>query len=247
MAIGHGGPEEVGEAGGEFELVDGPFGFAGLVFFDAEEEGWVDEEGLEWGADGLLVGHAGGGVFGEEFEHGREVVRDDAAAEGEGGVVGEGGAGGVFGLDFVGGFGDEDAVELGGVGVEGFDDFAGGGEVFLHEDGRDEEGVADVVEAFAACAVGGEFAAGGEVDAEEVADGVVVFVAVEATDGGAAGVWGEGAGFEFGEDGFDFADHGGALVGGGEGIDVVLGRHVAGFDLFGDVFEEAVVAEGCVG
>ena len=68
-------------------------------------------------------------------------------------------------------------------------DFLGGGEVLFHQDGREREDVADVVEAVAGV-VGGEIGGGLEVDGEEIADGVVVFEAIEAAGGDAAGVGG---------------------------------------------------------
>ena len=147
------------------------------------------------------------------------------------------------GVRFFAGLGDEHPFKARRMVVERGDDVPRGGEIFLHQDGRDEERVADIVEALAARRRRRGNRGRAEIHAEEVADGVVVFVAVEPADGGAAGVAREVAGFEFPEDGLDFADDGFALGGRGEFIDIVLGRHVAGLDLFGDVFEEPVVLE----
>ena len=66
-------------------------------------------------------------------------------------------------------------------------DLFGGGQVLLHQGGGDGEDVADVVEAVAGI-VGGELFGGAEIDAEQVADGVGIFVAIEAMGDGAAGV-----------------------------------------------------------
>ena len=63
----------------------------------------------------------------------------------------------------------------------------GGFHVLLHQDGRDGQHVADVVEAVAGV-VGGEIFFGAELDAEQVADGVGVFGAIQAAGGDAAGV-----------------------------------------------------------
>ena len=245
-AVGHRGPEEVGETGGEFEVVDLPLGLAGLVGLDPEEEGRVDQQRLEGGAKGFFVGGAGGELLAEEGEQRREVLVGDAAAEGERGVGEQDAARGFFRGQLVAGLGDDDPGEVLRVVVDRVDDFLRGREVFLHQRRLDEHRVADVVEAFATGAVGGEIAAGQEIDAEEVADGVVVFVAVEPADGGAAGVAGKVAGLELFEDGADLIDELLAFGIGRQHV-LVVGRHVAVLDLFRDVFEEAVVAQGGVG
>ena len=64
-------------------------------------------------------------------------------------------------------------------------DFFGGREVFLHECGREGENAGDVVEAIAGI-VGREIGGGVEVGGEEIADGGVVLVAVEAAGGEAS-------------------------------------------------------------
>ena len=61
-------------------------------------------------------------------------------------------------------------------------DALGGGQVALQEQRRQGQHVADVVEAVADV-VGGEVLGRLEIDADEVADGVVVFDAVEPADG----------------------------------------------------------------
>ena len=61
-------------------------------------------------------------------------------------------------------------------------DFFRGGEVFFHEHRRERKHVADVVEAVAGV-VDGEIGGGLEVDGQEIADGGVVFVAIEAAGG----------------------------------------------------------------
>ena len=60
-------------------------------------------------------------------------------------------------------------------------------EVFLHQHGRDGQDVADVVEALAGI-VGGEVLFGAELDAQQVANGVGVLVAVQAVRHYAAGI-----------------------------------------------------------
>lgn len=104
-----------------------------------------------------------------------------------GGAVGaeEEGAEGEFAADvaweLVAVDGCEEALAEG-WGVPDFgDDVVGGFEVFFDEEWGDGEGVGVVVEAFAAGAVGWEFVAWALCDAEEVADGVAVFFAVEAS------------------------------------------------------------------
>ena len=72
------------------------------------------------------------------------------------------------------------------------EDLLGGGEVLLGQQRRHRQHVADVVEAVAGV-VGGEIVGRLEVDADQVADRVVVFVAVEPADRDAAGVARAGA------------------------------------------------------
>ena len=67
------------------------------------------------------------------------------------------------------------------------DHLVGGGDVFLHQQRRDREHVADVVEAVAGV-VGGEDVLGVEFHAEQVVNRVLVFGAVQPADGHAAGV-----------------------------------------------------------
>ena len=86
LAVGHGGPEEVRQAGGEFEVVEAPLGFAGLVVFLAEEEGGVKEEGAERAAEGVLVIVTGLEAGREESDESVELLVGDAAAEGEAGL-----------------------------------------------------------------------------------------------------------------------------------------------------------------
>ena len=85
-----------------------------------------------------------------------------------------------------------------------FQDRLGGGQVLLEEQRRRGEHVADVVEAVADV-VGGEIGGGLEIDADQVADRVVVFGPVEAADGDAADV-GRFRAIEIGQDAFDRLD-----------------------------------------
>ena len=62
-----------------------------------------------------------------------------------------------------------------------------GGEVLLHQHRRDRQHVADVVEAVAEI-VGGKVLLGAEFDAQQIADGVGVFGAIQAAGRDAAGV-----------------------------------------------------------
>lgn len=81
-----------------------------------------------------------------------------------------------------------DGGDVGAFSVDRFgDDFAGGVQVFLHEERREGEDIADVIEAVSGI-VGGKGVGGVEVDAGEVSDSVLVFGAVEAPDGDATGI-----------------------------------------------------------
>jgi len=68
------------------------------------------------------------------------------------------------------------------------DDFLGRGQVHLDEDGRHREDIADIVEAVSDI-VGRELIGRAQVQADQVADRVVVFGAVEAADSEPAGPW----------------------------------------------------------
>ena len=61
------------------------------------------------------------------------------------------------------------------------------GQIFLHQDRREREHIADVVEAVAGI-VGRKIGCGLEVHTQQIADGVVIFDAIEAPGGDAAGV-----------------------------------------------------------
>ena len=113
------------------------------------------------------------------------------------------GSRGLVRWHFFVGLGEDHAGEALGVIVDRSDDLFRGGEVFLCERWLDEESVAYIIEAFAAGAIGWKIAAREEVDAEEVADSVIVFVSVEAADGCATRIPRKVAGFELFEDGLD--------------------------------------------
>ena len=147
------------------------------------------------------------------------------------------------------------AVDEAGLGQRVTADGAGGDllgrrEVLLHQCRRNSEDIADVVEAVAGI-VGGELFGGAEIDAQQVADGVGIFVAIEAMGHGAAGI---GllvlVGFrEFGLDDADEGRHGfrrGAWDAGrrhfaslqfGEDFDpaVAIGRDRGGLEVGGNV------------
>ena len=54
FTVRHGGPKEVGKAGGNFEVVERPFVLAGFVVFGTEEEPWIDKKGGERCPERLL-------------------------------------------------------------------------------------------------------------------------------------------------------------------------------------------------
>ena len=171
----------------------------------------------------------------------------DAATEGQSGVILESVAGGCLGFDLVAGFGNQHPVEQGRIRIQRLDDFPRRCEIFLHQDRRDEERITDIVETLTARAICGKFTTGREVHAEEIAHGVIVFVPIEAADGGAARIAGELAGFQLAKHGFDLADHGLAFIRSRQHVHVILGGHVADLDLMGQIFEEAVMAQGGIG
>ncbi len=103
-------------------------------------------------------------------------------------------------------------------------DALGGGDVLRHQQRRDGENVADVIEAVAGI-VGGEVFVGLEIDGQEIADGVAIFVAVEAVGDDAAGVGFDGL-IEIVEAGLDVAGERGNFFGGRLGD--ARGRHLAG-------------------
>ena len=116
-------------------------------------------------------------------------------------------------------------------------DFLGSGNVAVEQRGR-EVADGDVVETVARLVVG-EQRGGVDGNAEEIADGVLVFRAVEAAEGvGAAGV-GRGGG-EAVEGGLEFGD--GGDVGGRGWAIFADGRHLAVVELADDFFPERGIA-----
>ncbi len=188
--IGHTAPEEIRQPRRQFPVGDGVWGVARLlVGLDAEEEVRRRQHRFEGELNARVEGVAV--LFGriDETEQASDLVVADGPAPGAFGEGLEDFAGAVAVFPGTVRHGDEDAfTRL--VGLPGrVDDFFGGGEVLFHEDRRHGEHVADVVEAVADV-VGGEVVGRVEGDADEVADGVVVFGAVEAADGDPAGVLG---------------------------------------------------------
>ena len=246
--VGIGGNDEVLDEGVVEE--DGDAGGAGV--FALEVDGFLaalaDEGAADFGGEGVEAhevvtgGEDGEFVGNVVFLEGEELDPAVAAvAEGVEADLGE--AGGNTLRAARDGVGDNGLVE----------DFVGGGEVFLEKRGREGEDVADVVEAVAGV-VGREVGGGFEIEADEVADGVVIFGAVEAAEGDSAGI-GAG-GVEFEELTFDERGDGLALgVGGKRGG--VFGRHLVacddaedGFPGFAggvDVGSGAVAVEGDAG
>src|SRR5262249_9703210 len=145
-----------------------------LDFLVADQDGDLDR---------LLVGEVGVGLEAERKLAGQgDVVRgvQDVAARVDGAELDVPVLGGleVAGADPALRYGRQ----LGGDGP--LHDALGGGEVLLHEQRRQRQHVGDVVEAVADV-VGGEVLGGVEIYADEVADGVVVFGAVEPANGDA--------------------------------------------------------------
>ena len=101
--VGHGGPKEVGELGGEGEVV-------GFFLAIEEEELGSAEDGGDAGADGLLEGAAFGESIEGEIDEGVGGFPGDGSSEG----AGDEGANDAFGIGF--GSGGDDVV--------GFDAFA---------------------------------------------------------------------------------------------------------------------------
>lgn len=188
--------------------------------FDGEgfDGGAIDQEGYFVGAGDafdVFVAIAGEADLELVFGVDGEGVSDDFAAAGAEGETVEGILLGEVGRE-IEGF----AAGGAGGGADGeAGDFAGGGEVAF-EQCRGEIANGDVVETVAGF-VGGEEVGDVDVDGEEVADGVLVFGAVEAAEGvGATGVRGEAVeGFFEGSDG--------GQVGGFGRVGDTEGRHGA--------------------
>ena len=121
-AVGDRGPEEIGQAGGEFEVVEGPLGFAGHVMLDAKEEAGMKEEGREWHPHGLLELLAFGGGFGDRREEGSKVFFSERSTVGERTVVGEDLARSILDRHLAFRLGEEESLAKGVVLVEGVDD-----------------------------------------------------------------------------------------------------------------------------
>ena len=131
----------------------------------------------------------------------------------------------------------------------------GGFDVAFHQERRNEEGFAVGVEAGAAGAIVGEKLGDVVIDAQQIADGVVVFAAIEAAQGDGAGEVSDGAGglaqavvdpggdaqaVVFGELGFH-RRHGAVAQLGGD----VAPQSAIGLDVLGGVrFEEIDAVSG---
>lgn len=221
-------------------LIEGAVAFGGFFF------GPLGEEGCHEFDDIVARGSAAGGadadeVFAGVFE--LEVAKADDAIPGEGAGDGEAINDLVFGSavekDFILASFNAGAVGSGGgfVGLEAplddgrffagddgvLDDLARSVVIEFKVEGREGEGAADVVEAAGGWVFGEGF--GVEGDAEEVADGIGVFVAIESTENDAGGFLGDFGAGEFvgdpvGEGCSDF----------GVGLGFVLGRHFVGVD-----------------
>ena len=181
-----------------------------------------------FGAQGVF---ARGGEFRRRADFALGVERAAGIAEDAAGGSGrELGGGDAFGRAAVGGRGGEGGAQ----------NLVRGGGVFLEQDRREGEDVADVVEAVAGI-VGGKIIGGLELHADEVADAVVVFGAVEAADGDAARVGIGAVGVE------DFAlDPGGEEVAFGlRGLGFVRRRHLAAAEVRHHFFPRlAILADG---
>jgi hypothetical protein len=118
--------------------------------------------------------------------------------------------------------------------------------IVLHQYGRQEEGVGGVVEALATRTISGKIAAGLELDAEEIAHGVVVLVAIEPADGDPAGVPRDLPAVDSTDKVIEGAQELGALGVGGM-LFCFERWHVIALDLDDHLAQEAVVAKGVLG
>ena len=129
------------------------------------------------------------------------------------------------------GLGDEDAVRCGGI-----EDLGRGRQIPLHQDGRDEKRVGVVVETAAAAAVRGEFVRRTVGHAEQVADGVVVFHAVQPMAHHVARILLDLGVVDSGQRRLDPGFKPVLFL--GRGLLLVLGRHFAGVDLLVNLLPE---------
>ncbi len=186
LVVGHAAPEEVRQPAGQLEVVQVAHGarvVGTAIRLNPEEEVRRDEHRLQRQPDaGLEAVAVLLGQLDEAHQAAQLVVAHRPAV----GALGEGAqdaAGRLLVLERHG----HDALAGGGVGERLVHDLLGRSEVLLHQQRRQRQHVADVVEAVADV-VGGEVVGGVEVDAEEVADGVVVLGPVEPPQGDPAGV-----------------------------------------------------------
>ncbi len=239
FGIGHGGPEEIGESGGELEVVEGEYGLIRLDTWDGgdEKELWGDQDGFEHEPQGFGIGELV--LIGEVEDFEQHIQLDlrcgtaiGTASEGAGDVSGGGAGVGVWGwgvteelvLQVGGGFatGGEDAIE----------NFVGDPQVLLHLKRGD-----GVQVAFAEDLVG-QFVGDLWIDAEEIVEGIAILHLGEATHD-------EGAGIFVAEilDGGDGIDEVIALLVGGLIVRIV-GRHVVSHDVGEGFFPLAEVGAG---
>ncbi len=205
-AVAADGGADFGGAGREADagFVDFSDAIFGGVDFEVFDEGVADEDadagGVGLGGDfygfaGALADEHSAGGLAEGFDTdeviaGGEREFDSDIVFFETDELDPTVAAVAFGVEADFGLGGGEVAKFadGGLGGEsGVDNAVGGGEVFFHEDGGEGEDVAVVVESVADV-VFGEIGAGVKIDAEEIADGVAVFTAIEAADGDAAGI-----------------------------------------------------------
>ena len=188
LVVGHGGPEEVREAGGHFVVADGADAGFGIIVLHAEEEAGGDENGFERELDVFFEGLAAAGAAIVEGHQAINFGRGDGAAVGAGEEAREKAAGGGAFIDGgLAGFDAEEAV------VEGAA-FAGDVGWFLID------GEAVEFDAFGAVDDGDGVGAAAEGDGGDAGGGAATGVAGvgELADGDAIGLDLDGEGGELG-------------------------------------------------
>ena len=182
LVVRHARPEEIREAAGEFVIADRR-SVQPARHLDAEKEIRRDQHPAQGVAHGVVEALAARVGLGEKFEQQLDLRGLDGPAEGAGdkardvrprrvGLCQHG----------AGAHGDE------ALGFRRGEQLRGDGEIFFHEHRRGEERRGVVVEAAAAAAVGRELVGGMRVEAEQVADGVVVFLFAQPVEHGLAGI-----------------------------------------------------------
>ena len=195
--VGHRRPEEVRQADGQLVVADLIGRLRPLrapVALDPEQEVGRDQGRLEHQADRVFVSGTFRGRAVEQGQEPADFFLEHRPSIGQAEEPGDDPAGGLAVGDFRAWAGDEQGFEglpvLGPV-EDQFQGLVGGGEILLHQDGREDQGLGQVGEARPrAVAVDRHPDDLGrlELDAEEAAEGPVVLVAGQLTDRRRAGV-----------------------------------------------------------